>query len=45
MKLMYIGGYCQREAGEVCGVAESRVYQIHSNIMMRLRALDYSKII
>ena len=45
MKLMYIGGYCQREAGEVCGMTESRVSQIHTNIMMRLRALDYSKVI
>ena len=45
MKLMYINGYCMKEAGKVCGVGEARVSQIHANIMMRLRALDYSKII
>lgn len=45
MKLMYIEGYGQREAGEVCGVTESRVNQIHTNIIKRFKAMDYSKII
>jgi len=45
MKLMYIEGYCQREAGEVCGVGESRVNQIHTNLMARFRSFDYSKVI
>ena len=45
MILMYIEGFTQREAGEVCGVVESRVNQVHTNIMARLRSLDYSKVI
>ena len=45
MKLMYINGYCMKEAGKVCGVGEARVSQIHANIIMRFKALDYSKII
>lgn len=45
MKLMYIDGYCMKETGKVCGVCEARVSQVHSNIMMRFRAMDYSKVI
>lgn len=44
MRLMYIEGFAQADAGSVCGLCESRISQLHTNLMARLRALDYSKI-
>ena len=44
MRLMYIEGFGQKAAGKVCGFDESRISQIHTNIMARLRCLDYTKI-
>lgn len=45
MKLMYIDGYNQREVGRVCGLAESRINQIHTNLMARFRSFNYLKVI
>lgn len=38
LKLMYIGGYSQKEAAKICGYHEARSSQLHSSLMLRLRA-------
>lgn len=45
MKLRYIQGYTLAEIGKVCGTTQSRIAQIHSNLIERFRSLDYSKVI
>lgn len=44
MKLMYIEGFSQVLTAKVCGFHFTQISQMHTNIMARLRTLDYSKI-
>lgn len=44
MSLLYIEDLSQEDTARACGCSPSRISQIHTNIMSRLRALDYSKI-
>lgn len=45
MKLIYLADCSQTEVGKACGLSASRISQIQSNLMVRFRALDYSKVI
>ena len=41
MKLYYIDCYSMKEVGNICGYDESRISQLHMNIIERLRAYDF----
>ena len=45
MKLCYMEGYTQKEIAKICGWTESRISQLHSNLILRLSEKDYSKAI
>ena len=44
MKLTYIESLSRKDVGRACGCSESRISQIHTNLIARLRCLDYTKI-
>lgn len=44
-KLYYIDGLSSREVGEACGISESRVSQLRTAFVERLKALDLARII
>ena len=43
MKLYYLGCYSMKKIGKICGLRESRISQLHSSIIERLRACDFSE--
>jgi RNA polymerase sigma factor (sigma-70 family) len=45
INLMYIEGLTKRETAKACGLHQTRITQIHGNLMERFRSLDYSKAI
>ena len=45
MKLYYVERFTNEETGKVCGLHSTRISQIRSNLIERLKAVDYSKAI
>jgi RNA polymerase sigma factor (sigma-70 family) len=45
LKLIYMDGLTQDDASRACGISASRISQIHTNLIERLKTVDYSKAI